>query len=186
MYIFKKNLGRIRKPSKRLQEIDPLATLTPAPPPKIRHQRQKQQVQTPVPSNFASRQIQGSQNRRAAAVLFTPHLQRQGAGLVSGHQLSPSPTLQRAIQPQQPLLSFSGSDSEVEESVRVGLERLNLAPQTSSDSQSPQAGPHSKQNPVPKQSKGGAKDVWTFFDKSGDKHVQCVLCKYVKFFLISM
>ena len=131
---FKKFLGpksRFRQPSKCLQEIDPLAPLTPAPP--KTKQRKKPVSKTPIPS-FATHQIHGSQNQRAAAMLFTPHRQRMRAGPTSLPQQPPSPTPQRG--PTSPIL-LSSTDSDVEEDVRDRLEKLDLRPHSSSCSQSP-------------------------------------------------
>jgi hypothetical protein len=65
--------------------------------------------------------------------------------------------------------------------VREGLRRLNLEPRSSSGSQSPRAGRHSKQARVSPKAKGtgrGAKDVWTFFEQVANKR-NCILCQYV-------
>jgi hypothetical protein len=81
--------------------------LTPAPPPKAtRKKQQSQKPQTPArqphgshparpASIYASRQIQKSQNRRAVALLFSPHLN-------SGRQPGPSRTLGAQQQRHQP------------------------------------------------------------------------------------
>ena len=63
----------------------------------------------------------------------------------------------------------------MEDEVRAGLEKLNLQPRSSSGSQSPRAGPHSKLAKV-QRTKGGAKDVWHFYEKTGPERV-CILCK---------
>ena len=174
-------LGRVRKPSQRQQGIDPLAPLTPAPPKQHRHQHQVQQQipKTPVPATFAFRQIQASQNKRAAAVLFTPCTPNQ-RGQVPARQQHPSPTPYSAHSPvQSNVLPVSGSGSNVEDNVRAGLERLNLQPNSSSGSQSPCAGPHSRQpraRPVQPKTKGKADDVWTFFEETGNKR-KCTLCQ---------
>ena len=68
--------GRIWKPSKQKDGIDPLLPITPARPPNI---------------SFASRCIQGSQNQAAAAVLFTPRKQHYGPGPANQYP-PPSPT----------------------------------------------------------------------------------------------
>jgi hypothetical protein len=160
--------------------VDPLAPLTPAqqPQPKAKGRPQHPQptLKTPVPTTFASRQIQGSRNKLAATVLFTPRTKQCP---VPTYQQSPSPT------PYQPPSmstlhprpsSDSGSDFEGE--VRAGLKRLELQPRPGSGSQSPRAGPHSRQRMPTKalKSKGGAKDVWIFFEKVSGRHA-CVFCK---------
>jgi hypothetical protein len=175
---------RIRKPSKRLLEIDPLATITPARPKAKGRQKDPAPV-TPAPlppTSFASRQIQASQNRLAATVLFTPRRHRGHPGSQQD-QLPPSPTPYRAYQtPLIPTPSSSSSDtSDLEDEVRNGLQRLDLQPQSSSGSQSPaspRAGPHSKVKKVAPRPRGGAKDVWVFFEKPENSHRHtCVLCK---------
>ena len=168
---FKKFLGpksRVHQPSKRLQEIDPLAPLTPAPP--KTKQRKKPVSKTPIPP-FATHQIHGSQNQRAAAMLFTPHRQHMRAGPTSIPQQPPSPTPQRTPT-SSILLSPTGSD--VEEDIRAGLEKLDLQPRSSLGSQSPWAGPHSKQ--IRAKTKPGAPDVWSFIEKTA-QHRTCILCK---------
>ena len=105
---FINSAGRIPKPSQRLQNIDPLATLTKPTPalPKATRQKLNQKPQTPThqrghhparpASIYASRQIQKSQNRHAVSVLFTPHSRRQPSQALGTqrwqHQpVSPSP-----------------------------------------------------------------------------------------------
>jgi hypothetical protein len=173
-----------------------LAPLTPAPPKKRLHQRQQNPIPVPktpvpVPGTFASRQIQGSNRRlaqRAAAVLFTPRtphtpIIQHPRGQVP-NQPSPTPQPRPARSLAQPS-SFSGSSSDsTEDDVREGLERLNLEPRsTGSDSrsQSPRAGRHSKQARVPPKGRN-AKDVWTFFEKAGDRR-SCILCRLFLIFL---
>jgi hypothetical protein len=174
--------GRIRKPSKRKEGVDPLLPITPARPPK---------TIPPPPGPFASRRIQGSQNRAAAAVLFTP---RKHQGPVPANQFPPpSPTPQRAQSPLKTgfTLSSNNSSSDTEDEVRIQLEKLDLHSQSGnsgsqsssrskSPSQSPRAGPHSTQRRV-QRPKGGANDVWKFFEKSSGRHT-CVFCKYVHYF----
>ena len=173
--------ARVRKPSKRAQHLDPLAPLTPAQPRvATSHSRPKQlEKKTPTAplSNFASRQIQGSQNQRAAAVLFTPRT-KQHVGPVPACRQQSSPT------PHTPhphtVLQFeseSSSASEVEEDLGAALQGLNLQSQPGAGSQHPHAGPHSmhKRRPRPR---AGAKDVWTFIKKSSEQHI-CVLCECV-------
>jgi len=168
---------RIRKPSKRLLELDPLAPITPARPKAKGRQKDPAPV-TPAllpPTSFASRQIQASQNRLAATVLFTP---RRGHPGSQQHQQPPSPTPYRF---QPPLISappsLSSDASDLEDEVRAGLQRLDLQPHSSSGSQSPDAGPHSKVKKAASKPRGGAKDVWEFFKKSetSQRHT-CELC----------
>jgi len=128
--------------------------------------------------SFASRQIQGSQKRTAATILFTPRArQHHHPHQVPAHQQPPSPT---PLQSSRPSLSSnsSPSGSELEDEVRIGLKRLDL--KSRSGSQSPRAGPHSKQPKITSRPKGGAKDVWTFYEKSSMRHT-CILCKYVNY-----
>jgi hypothetical protein len=63
------------------------------------------------------------------------------------------------------------SESESESDIRTGIKSLNLQPR------SRHASPHSGQ-PIKRRNKGGAKDVWSFFEKEKHKNV-CLLCKYV-------
>src|SRR5271156_5371015 len=160
---------RVRKPSKRQQGLDPVVPLTPAPAPKTKSRPQiPTEISTtplppPAPSSFVSRQIHKSQNqfnRTAARVLFTPHAIRHRAP-----QPLDSPTPYSSN--EQPVLLSDNSGSEVEAEIETGLKRLNLAPSSSSSgSQSPRAGPHSKARIIPLKPKGGAADVWKFFEKS--------------------
>ena len=165
---------RIRKPSKRLQEIDPLAPITPARPKPTR--RQQPAPTTPVcPTGhphvtFASRQIQSSQNRLAAAVLFTPHGNNRSGHQAPQNQPLSSPTPHRSA--QQPA---TGSGSDVEDGIRAEMRRLELGLSSSSDSGAPRAGPHSKEKNLSRP-RGGAKDVWSFFEKGFGRHT-CILCK---------
>lgn len=69
--------------------------------------------------------------------------------------------------------------------MRAGLEKIDLRSQSpDSASDPPHAGPHSKQLAASKvlKPRGGAKDVWKFFEKLSGRHT-CVFCKYVNFFL---
>ena len=162
--------GCIWKPSKRKEGVDPLLPITPARP----------------PVSFSSRRIQGSQNQAAAAVLFTPRKQ-QHHGPAPNQYPPPSPT------PQQPLtLSSNNSSSGTEDEVRIELEKLDLHSWTGSQSRSgsrsrscspsPHTRPHSTMTQHKLQRpKGGANDVWKFFDKSSERHT-CVFCKYVHYF----
>jgi hypothetical protein len=152
--------GRIRKPSKRQQGLDPVIPLTPAPP-KTKARSQQQIPVTPLLTSFASRQIQASRNQAAATVLFTPRTKHS----FIPHHDSPSPT------PFQEASQLISSSSEVEEEVRGGLERLELQ----SDSQSP-VSPLAKHPKVKSRPKGGAKDVWNFFEKSSEQNI-CIICK---------
>lgn len=179
--------SRIRKPSKRQQGIDPLLPITPAKVPKA--------IPVPLPAvSFASRQIQGSQNRAAAAVLFTPHAKstaRQHRGQVTANQYPPaSPTPLRTGSPLKSVLTVSYgtpptlAGSDIEDDMREGLERLDLhsrsRSQSRSGSESPRAGPHSKHKVV-KKPRSGAKDVWRFFENSSGRQ-KCLLCKCVNNF----
>jgi len=130
--------------------------------------------------SFASRQIQGSQKRTAATILFTPRArQHHHPHQVPAHQQPPSPTPLQSSRPPLSLSSNSSpSGSELEDEVRIGLKRLDL--KSRSGSQSPRAGPHSKQPKITSRPKGGAKDVWTFYEKSSMRHT-CILCKYVNY-----
>ena len=160
-----------------------MAPLIPAPPRKRQRPRQPNLPKTPVPTTgtFASRQIQASRNRRAATVLFTPrprhtpYIQNPRGQLPN--QPSPTPQSRTTSSPAQPFFSsISGSSSDTEDDVtRVGLERLILEPSSSSGSQSPRAGHHSKQARVPPKVKG-AEDVWTFFEEAGNER-NCILCQ---------
>ena len=126
-------------------------------------------IPPPPPGPFASRHIHGSQNRAAAAVLFTPCKQQQGP-VPANQYPPPSPTPQRAQSPLKTgfTLSSDNSLSDTEDEVRIELEKLDLQSwsssrsQSGSWSQSPRAGPHSTQNKV-QRPKGGALNVWKFF-----------------------
>jgi hypothetical protein len=167
--------GRIRKPSKRKEGIDPLLPITPARP----------------LASFASRRIQGSQNRAAAAVLFTPRKQHHGPVTGPANQYAPpSPTPHRAQSPLKTAFALSSNNSsDTEEEVRIELEKLDLRSQSGSQSrsgsssrsgsQSPRAGPHSTQHKA-QRPKGGASDVWKFFEKSSGRQT-CIFCKYVHY-----
>lgn len=173
---------RIRKPSKRLQAVDPLAPITPVPP---RAKVQRKVPETPM-TKFAARRIRGSQNKKAARVLFTPRASQHGTGPDPANEPPPSPTPLQAHQPQPFSTSSPGSSSSqsgAEDRVRVRLERLNLQPQASG-SQSPRAGPHSKPTkaPLKHRPKGGAKDVWQFFKKEAGCNT-CILCQCVTDFI---
>jgi hypothetical protein len=171
---------RVRKPSKRQQGLNPVVPLTPAPAPKTKsHPQIPPKTPTtplpPAPSSFVSHQIHKSQNRfnrTAARVLFTPHAIQHHAP-----QTPDSPTPYSSN--EQPVsLSDNPSGSEVEAEIGTGLKRLNLAPSSSSSgSQSPRAGPHSKARIISSKPKGGAADVWKFFEKSESNRHICILCK---------
>lgn len=177
--------GRIWKPSKRKEGVDPLLPITPAKP-------AAKTNPPPPPGPYASRRIQGSQNRAAAAVLFTPRKQQQGPVRVPANQYPPpSPTPQRVRSPLKTgfTLSSNSSSSDTEDDVRIELEKLDLQSRSGSRSGSgspsqsprqPHAGPHSTQRKV-QRPKGGANDVWKFFEKSPGRHT-CVFCKYVHYF----
>lgn len=172
--------SRIRKPSKRKEGVDPLLPITPARPPKT--------IPVPIaPVSFASRRIQGSQNRAAATILFTPRRSRANTGPFAANQYPPpSPTPQRAQSPLKSVLALpsNNSSSDTEDEMRMELEKLDLHSQSGSQSrsgsQSPRAGPHSTQRRA-QRPKGGASDVWKFFEKSSGRHT-CVFCKYVHYF----
>ena len=96
-------------------------------------------------------------------------------------QQAQSPLLKTSL-----TLSSDNSASDTEDEVRTELEKLDLhsqsgsRSQSGSPSQSPRAGPHSTQRRV-QRSKGGANDVWKFFEKSSGRHI-CLFCKYVHYF----
>lgn len=156
--------GRIRKPSKRQQGIDPVIPLTPAP--LKTKARSQQQIPASPQVTFASHQIQASRNRTAAEVLYTPRTKRHHVF----RQESPSPT---PLQDAPQLISLDSE--EVEEAVRGGLARLEL--EDRSDSQSSDSISVSAELPkVKSRPKGGANDVWKFYEKSSDRHI-CIICK---------
>ena len=130
----------ICKPSKRLQEIDPHAPITPAWPNPKRHQQPAPTTPVQPLTSFASCQIQASQNCLAATVLFTPHGKKHHGRHPVSHQ-PPSPTPHQPA--QQPLLVSansqengppSGSGSDIEDEVGTGMQRLNLQSSSSSGS----------------------------------------------------
>lgn len=101
--------------------------------------------------------------------MFTPRpAQRQGPGHISFYQ-QVSPT------PQQSLMLSSASGSDIEEEMRTGLARLNLAPHSSSGSQ---AESHSKQGKTKVKVATGkkAEDVWNFFKQTSQDRT-CLLCQ---------
>jgi hypothetical protein len=161
--------GRIRIPSKRKEGIDPLLPITPARP----------------PGSFASRRIQDSPNRAAAAVLFTPRKHHGQFPGPANQYPPPSPMPQRAQSPPKNALALSSNNSsDTEEEVRIELEKLDLHSQSGSQSrsgsQSPRTGPHSTQHKA-QRPKGGAKDVWKFFEILSARQT-CLFCKYVHYF----
>lgn len=164
-----------------------MAPLTPARPKKGGKQTANSNI--PATNTFASRQIQGSPNKRAATVLFTP-CQQHTAHLSFQTQSSPT---QHAVPASHLVHVMQPSESGVEGKVAAELEALNLQPHSSgspfssafqshsgsksrSGSHSPRAGPHSKQKRVILRPKAGAKDIWTFFQKSHSQHT-CLLCQ---------
>jgi hypothetical protein len=144
--------GRIPKPSQRLQNIDPLATLTkptPAPPKATRQKQQSQKPQTPTrqrgphlaqrpASIHASRQIHKSQNRHAVALLFTPRNSRGRPSQALGAQrqrqqpVSPSPLVRNPYNPTSlhrynlPDDLEAGSNSDSDQDIQSGIKALNL------------------------------------------------------------
>jgi len=175
---------RVRKPSKRLQEVDPLAPLTPVPP-RAKVQRKvpgKTKTQVPI-TKFAASQIQSSQNKTAARVLFTPRASQHRTHPNPADESPPSPTPHRPQQFPTSSPDSSASESEAEDTARIRLERLNLQPRAALGSQSPRAGPHSKPTASSKyKPKGGAKDVWQFFKKEPGCNI-CVICQCVTDFI---
>ena len=173
-------------------QIDPLAPITPARP-KAGKSSSQPQPKTPIaaPSTFATRQVENSQNRRAATVLFTPHT-RHRTGKAPPQQ-PPSPTPQSNQPPTHSTLhpftqstshdtahagtgDLSDSDSE-EGSVEAALRALDVHSRSSSGSSFPCAGRHSMhRKKVPLKPRGGAKDVWTFYKKTLGRQV-CSLCE---------
>ena len=172
-----------------------MAPITPARP-KAGKSHPQPQPQTPIaaPSTFAARQIENSQNRRAATLLFTPGSKRRTRpGKAPAPQQPPSPTPQ-PIQPptHSTLRTFSqstlhdpahagtgdpsDSDSEQEGSVEAALQALDIQSRSSSGASSPRAGRHSTHRTVPLKPRGGAKDVWTFYKKTRGRQV-CSLCE---------
>jgi len=110
---------------------------------------------TPVPAvrtlpgstTYASRQIQRSQNKRAAALLFTPATPRSKQAhsahgsptplAQSSHNLSPLRYRHNAedISITSDPEANSGSDSDSEENIRSGIQSLNLRPDRGSSKQ---------------------------------------------------
>ena len=86
-----------------------------------------------------------------------------------------SPTPYQPARQSTLLATGSPLGSDVEDEVRVGMERLELQSSSSSGSGLPRAGPHSKQKNTSRP-RGGAKDVWSFFEKGLGRHT-CMLCK---------
>jgi hypothetical protein len=142
---FSNSAGRVPKPSQRLQNIDPLATLT-KPPKATRQQnpqtltRQRGRHPTRPASIYASHQIQKSQNRRAVSVLFTPHSKRQPSQAQRQQPVSPSPLDRNSRNitlldlpadsgqdlEADPGIPGSDSDSDSNQDIRSGMKSLNL------------------------------------------------------------
>ena len=125
--------GHVRKPSKRKEGVDPLLPITPA--------RFPRTIPVPVaPVSFSSRCIQGSQNRAAATILFTPrshaNTTKQHRGPLPANQFPPlSPTPQRGQSPLKSVLALSSNNnSDTEDEVRKELEKLDLQSQSGSQS----------------------------------------------------
>ena len=131
--------------------------ITPAKPKatKPKAQPAKSKLKTAAaPLTFVSRQLEASNNKQSAAVLFTPYKCREGVGH-SSNEPQPSPTLQPAarlatrtaqnvphptqnipcptqnvfhpaqnLAPQ--LVSENSSDDDVEEELQEGLHHLNF------------------------------------------------------------
>ena len=77
------------------------------------------------------------------------------------------------------LASDGSSDSDsMEEELRAGIKKIDLTAMAHLDSgsKSPHAGPYSKQHGKSLKPWGGAKDIWTFFEKS-DARQSCILCR---------
>jgi hypothetical protein len=146
--------GRIPKPSQRLQNVDPLATLTQD----TRRKRQQKKPETPTrqphgarparPASIrASRQIQRSQNRLAVALLFTPRRESRQQPSQTQQQAPATPSpLVRNFDYSSPLhrydedvFSNSGlaansglnSDSDLEQDILPRIKSLNLMPNRS-------------------------------------------------------
>ena len=139
--------------------------MEPITPAKPKAQPAKTKSKTAAaPVTFASCQIEASNNRRSAALLFTPYKRHGGVGH-SANKPQHSPTLQPATQSAnhtqnvaQPaqnvahhaqnvaiqLVAENTSDDDVEEELQEGIQNLNF--ESGSDSQSP-AGSDS-QSPV--------------------------------------
>jgi hypothetical protein len=171
-----------------------LEPITPARPKKGKsHPPLKPVTLAATPSTFATQQVQNSQNQRAATVLFTPRpKQRANEALTRERQPSPTP---QSIQPPvhsslHPASEFvphdipsagtgndSSDDSEPLETALQALDIRSHSRCSSSGSSSPRAGPHSTQRKKTRlKPRGGAKDVWTFYEKSLGRQV-CTLCK---------
>lgn len=131
--------------------------ITPAKPkaskPKAQPPKSKPKTAA-APVTFASRQIEASNNKRSAALLFTPYKRHGGVGR-SANEPQPSPTLQPAarlathtqnVAPSAQnaarpgrnvtiqLVSETASDDDVEEELQEGLQHLNF--DSGSDTQS--------------------------------------------------
>ena len=88
----------------------------------------------PPPSAFSTRQLQASNNRRSAAVLFTPHRQHTGIFQHDAHLQQSSPTLRLGSHSLHQLRTIlSQLSSEGEDVIEVGLQRLNLGSRLTSD-----------------------------------------------------
>ena len=116
------------KPTKKTSKVSKPQTKQPNPPP------------PPPPSAFATYQLQASNNRCSAAVLFTPHRQCTSVIQHGAHLQQSSPTLRlgsHALHPVPQLRTrLSQSSSEEEEEIEVGLQRLDLGSRPSSDTSS--------------------------------------------------
>ena len=130
--------------------------MEPITPAKPKAQPAKTKSKTAAaPVTFASRQIEASNNRRSAALLFTPYKRHGGVGH-SANKPQHSPTLQPATQSAnhtqnvaQPaqnvahpaqnvaiqLVAENTSDDDVEDELQESIQNLNF--ESGSDSQSP-------------------------------------------------
>jgi hypothetical protein len=173
-----------------LAKVDPLEPITPARPKKGKSHPPLKPTPA-VPPTFATQQVQNSQNRRAATVLFTPRPKPSGNEPLA-RERQPSPTPQ-SIQPPvhsslDPASEFvphdissagtgndSSDDSEPLETVIQALDIHSHSHRSSSGS--PRAGPHSTQRKKTHfKPRGGAKDVWSFYERSLGRQI-CKLCQ---------
>jgi hypothetical protein len=139
--------------------MDPVVPLTPGKP---KHQAPPGPV-TPLAA------FTKPQHHHAAAVLFTPRKQ-QGQTHVTQSQPSPTPKSSIPSFPLRQSVDLSSDDSLG--GVPEGIQRLDLAQSDSSISHSSETGTHEQKK---KKKKGGALDVWHFFNKEGSESI-CKFC----------
>jgi len=113
-----------------INELDPMVPLTPARPKPTKKTSKVSKPQTkqpnpPPPSAFATHQLQASNNRCSAALLFTPHRQHTSVIQCGAHLQQSSPTLRlgsHALHPAPQLRTRYHSQVQKERRRRLKLD----------------------------------------------------------------